>query len=110
MAKQQGIALRRWSIDLRDYETEEDFRQAVASELASFEHIGERLGIGLVAAPIRRQMDGGGWFTAGWMFETATVPGVREHEPTADEYADLERALTGPEGALVEDVPEPAEA
>lgn len=109
MAKQQGIALRRWSIDLRDYETEEEFRQAIASELASFEHIGERLGIGLVAAPIRRQMDGGGWFTAGWMFETATVPGVRDPDPE-DELLDLERATFEREGALVEDVPEPAEA
>lgn len=90
-----GISMREWSISLRDYETEDDFRQAVQQELASFEHIGERLGIGIVAAPIRtRSRDGGEWFTAGWAFKTATVPAAREN---ATEIEALEEALAAPE-------------
>jgi hypothetical protein len=92
---QAGISLREWSISLSDYETEDDFRQAVAQELAGFEHIGERLGVGLVAAPIRtRSHNGGEWFTAGWVFKTATVPAARE---TASEIEALEEALAEPE-------------
>lgn len=90
-----GISLREWSISLSDYETEDDFRQAVASELASFEHIGERLGIGLVAAPIRtHQLPDGPWFTVGWVFKTATVPSARSG---ASEIEALEEALAEPE-------------
>jgi hypothetical protein len=49
----KGIALRKWSLSASDYENEAEFRAAVQNELASFEHIGERLGIGVIAAPIR---------------------------------------------------------
>jgi hypothetical protein len=96
-----GISLREWSLSLSDYETEDDFRAAVQQELASFEHIAERLGVGLVAAPIRTRMrDGGDWFTAGWVFKAATVPAARE---AASEIEALEEALSEAE-------PEPAEA
>lgn len=89
-----GISLREWSLSLSDYETEEDFRAAVQQELASFEHIGERLGVGLVSAPIRARAGSGAWFTAAWVFKTATVPAARE---TATEIEALEEALTGSE-------------
>jgi hypothetical protein len=73
MAK--GIALRKWRISRSDYEDDYQFREAVQGELASFEHIGERLGVALVAAPIReRAVLGGEWFTSAWAFQTATVP------------------------------------
>lgn len=102
---QKGIALREWSLSLSDYETEEDFRQAVAGELASFEHIGERLGIGVVALPVRTRTASGAWYTAGWVFKTATVPAAREQ---ASEIEALEEALDA-EPALVED-PDPLAA
>lgn len=86
----KGIALRKWSISASDYEDDATFREAVQSELASFEHIGERLGIGVIAAPIRtRAIPDGEWFTAGWVFQTATVPAARD----ATEIEALEDAL-----------------
>lgn len=89
---QAGISLREWTLSLSDYETEQDFRLAVAQELASFEHIGERLGVGLVAVPVRtRHVPDGGWFTVGWVFRTATVPAAREG---TSEIEALEEALT----------------
>jgi len=90
MAK--GIALRKWSLALGDYETEDDFRQAVAAELAGFEHIGERMGVGLVAAPVRANQ-GGEWFTSAWVFQTATVPGIRDEEPDEEDMEDLAGAV-----------------
>lgn len=83
MAK--GIKLRNWSLDARDFETDDQFRAAVELELARFEHIGERFGIALVAAPIKHQV-GGDYVTVGWSFQTATVPAVREQpvEPEDD--------------------------
>lgn len=78
MAK--GIKLRNWSLDARDYETDEQFRGAVELELARFEHIGERFGIALVAAPVKRVIDDE-YVTVGWTFQTATVPAARAVEP-----------------------------
>jgi hypothetical protein len=71
-----------WTIDSRDYETEEAFRAAVAEELARFEHIGYRQGFGLVAAPIRQRIDGS-IVTLGWEFRAERIPLVRD-EPEAD--------------------------
>lgn len=92
----KGIALRKWALHAKDYESEDDFRQAVAAELAGFEHIGERLGVGVVAAPIRAQ-EGGEWFTQAWVFQTATVPGARDEPEPEDvegvEDVDLDRAV-----------------
>jgi hypothetical protein len=65
MAK--GIALRKWRISRSDYQDDYQFREAVQGELASFEHIGERLGVALIAAPIRtRLLPNGEWFTSAW--------------------------------------------
>jgi hypothetical protein len=102
----KGIALREWSISRDEYHSDNEFREAVAGELASFEHIGERLGIALIAAPIRTQaQDGGTWFTAAWGFKTATVPAARaasdvtDLAPAPDELAALEGALDESEAA-----------
>lgn len=73
----KGIALREWSISRSSFTTEDEFRGAVAQELASFEHIGERLGIGLVSVPIRARRPDTSWYTAGWVFKTATVPAAK---------------------------------
>lgn len=88
---QKGIALRKWSIKAEDYGTDAEFRQAVVNELASFEHIGERLGIGLVAVPVRtRLLPDGDYRTAAWVFQTATVPSTRDDEPAENvEMPDL---------------------
>jgi hypothetical protein len=87
----KGIALRKWSLSASDYENEAEFRAAIQNELASFEHIGERLGIGLIAAPIRALIPGGGtYYTAGWAFQTATFPAARE---ASSEIEALEDAL-----------------
>ena len=90
MAK--GIKLRNWSLDADDYEHEDAFRAAVELELARFEHIGERFGVALVATPVKKQVvdrrTGRAFYmTRGWMFQTATVPAVREQvepEPESD--------------------------
>lgn len=96
---QKGIALREWSLSASDYETEQEFRYAVKEELAAFEHTGERLGIGIVAAPIRTRVGpNGSWFTAAWIFKTATIPAARPEQ----EIEQLEDALAGA-AALVED-------
>jgi hypothetical protein len=85
MAK--GIAHRDWSISRDDYRDEDgrtddaSFRAAVQNELALAEHIGERLGVAIVAAPIRTRLAGGSHFTVGWAFKTATVPSTREQTP-----------------------------
>lgn len=75
----RGIAHREWRIDRSDYDGEAAFREAVQAELAMCENIGERLGVAIVSAPIRTRLNGGNeWFTAAWVFRTATVPGVSE--------------------------------
>lgn len=83
MAK--GIAHREWAIYRDDYRddngrvNEQAFRAAVQFELSMAEHIGERLGVAIVAAPVRtRHMGDGPYFTTGWVFKTATVPSARE--------------------------------
>src|SRR5689334_9853264 len=106
MAK--GIAHREWFINRDDYVDEQgrvdeaSFRAAVQNELALAEHIGERLGVAIVAAPIRTklQMPGSSWFTIGWVFKTATVPAARGDAPT--EIEALDEALRE-EPALVQD-------
>lgn len=65
-----------WIIDQADYDTEEQFRAAVAEEMARFEHIGHRQGFGLVAAPIRQRVDGG-IMTLGWQFRSERIPLVQ---------------------------------
>lgn len=106
MAK--GIAHREWSIRRDDYHDEHGrideraFRDAVQTELALAEHIGERLGVAIVASPVRTRLAGGSWFTVGWVFKTATVPATRERDAGVEA---LEDALAE-DAALVED-PDP---
>jgi hypothetical protein len=101
MAK--GIAHRDWSIQRSDYQTDQDFNDAVQQELALGQHLMERLGVAIIAAPIRKRSPfGGGWFTEAVIFRTATVPAAREQ---ASEVEALEDALED-EPALVED-PDP---
>lgn len=85
----KGIGLREWSISAEDFPSEDEFRQAIASELASFEHIGHRLGVGVVAVPVRRRV-GQDWDTAAWVFRPATVPAAREGEPDLAVVTDAE--------------------
>jgi hypothetical protein len=62
-----------------EYGSDEEFREAVQAEFAMCENIGERLGVAIVAAPMRTRLHPDGeWFTAGWAFKTATVPAGRE--------------------------------
>lgn len=80
-----GIAHREWQIARSDYMTEQGvdedaFRAAVQHELAMAEHIGERLGVAILAAP-RRERLGSLWITLGWVFKTASVPSVPSDEP-----------------------------
>lgn len=111
----RGIAHREWRIDRSDYDGEAAFREAVQAELAMCENIGERLGVAIVSAPIRTRLnDGGEWFTAAWVFRTATVPGASAPKPEETpeerlhrELHDGTRSVIEPEDvepALVEDV------
>lgn len=92
MAK--GIAHRRWTIDRQDYETEEDFLQALEVEAVRNVHLMDRLGVAVVSAPKRLVTDRGEGFTVGMVYETATVPGAREAQADveADELSDEELA------------------
>lgn len=98
----RGIAHREWRIDRSDYDGEAAFREAVQAELAMCENIGERLGVAIVSAPIRTRLNGGNeWFTAAWVFRTATVPGASESKPAAPDEPDSEPEPV--EAALIED-------
>jgi hypothetical protein len=102
MAK--GIAHRKWRIDrdeFHDHEgrvDEQAFRAAVQQELALAEHLCERLGVAIVAAPIRTRFPDGDFFTIGWAFETATIPAAHRAEADVepDEIGALEDALAEP--------------
>ena len=91
MAK--GIKLRDWTLWDTDYPDDSALRAAVQDELAAFEHIGERLGIGIVAVPLRERFeDGKGSVhvkTRGWQFRTCTVPLLGQAQP-APEPVDVE--------------------
>lgn len=90
MAK--GIAHREWRITAEDYEDDRAFRKAVQAELAMCENIGERLGVAIVAAPIRtKAKHGSHWFTVGWVFQTASIPAMAVEQP--GEIDALEDAL-----------------
>lgn len=85
-----GIAHRGWQIARSDFMTDEGvdeaaFRGAVQHELAMAEHIGERLGVAILAAP-KRQRFGDLWITVGWRFQTASIPAVPNGESEAAEW------------------------
>jgi hypothetical protein len=80
------VAKRTWTLDSRDFSTDDEFRQAVVTELAAFENIGHRIGLALIASPIRERT-GRDFVTTGWAFHTETVPTARETrapEPQAE--------------------------
>lgn len=87
------MAKREWIIKNDDrYETEEDFRNAVVSELAAFENIGHRTGMCLVVSPARKRNQKTGEIeTLAWIFESATVPLLTgEQQPEQMPDPDLE--------------------
>ncbi len=71
---------REWMIHSEDYDSEEEFRAAVADELARFEHIGFRTGRALVSAPIRVPIEGA-FVTLAWKFQEAFMPAAKPVEP-----------------------------
>lgn len=98
MAK--GIAHRDWALHRSDYSSDQEFTYAVQQEQQLNVHIMERLGVAIVAAPVRRRSDGGSWFTEAVVFKTATVPGVRDAEP---DFSTMVEEIEDAEAALVED-------
>lgn len=81
----KGIKLRSWALRAEDYTddlgNDTGFRGAVAQELASLEHMGERLGVGFIVAPIRREVTAGEWETVAWVFQTETIPSAATWAP-----------------------------
>lgn len=98
----RGISHREWQISREDYGDDQSFREAVQAELAMCENIGERLGVAIVASPVRTKQ-GQSWFTMGWRFQTASVPAWRggEEDVIGGTFDDLE-AVTVPD-SLPED-------
>lgn len=69
------MAKRKWTIPNDErYDTEDAFRAAVAEELARHEHVGYRIGLAIVASPLRRRLPDGEIQTLGWVFRTETTP------------------------------------
>lgn len=82
MAQQEkGIKLRAWTLHRDEYQDTDQFRLAVANEMAQLEHMGERLGVGFVIAPVRRPADQGGFETVAWFFQTETIPAAPSWQP-----------------------------
>lgn len=91
-----------WTIERLDYELEEDFRAAVVDELARFEHIGYRQGFGIVAAPVRERLDGGGIVTHAWEFTSQRIPLI--NRDTAPEPVAAEPVEEDPGEELAQDL------
>lgn len=90
---------RRWVLRADAYDSEAEFRDAVASELAGMEHIGHRLGGGFVSSPLRRAIEHDElteYVTVGWLFEHTFVPAVRA-QPVAQPLSEEEMAEHFPE-------------
>ena len=76
------MAKRDWQIDTQDYETENDFRNAVQMELAGLENIGHRLGGAFVIAPVRVLLEDehgqpAGVATLAWHIRHENAPAVK---------------------------------
>lgn len=97
MAK--GIAHREWVVSRSDYDTDAEFRQAVETEMVLNVQIMERLGVAVISAPVRRQSDE--WYTEAVIFQTSTVPGLREPASPLT-HVEVEGEMGG--------VPQPVEA
>lgn len=99
-----GIKLRSWALYAEDYTdqfgNDTGFRAAVAAELASLEHMGERLGVGFVSAPARTKNAQGDYETTAWFFQTETIP------PTASWAPDPISLGTDNEGTAPVEAPE----
>jgi hypothetical protein len=70
---------RQWVILADEYADEEEFREAVARELAGLENMGHRLGRGFVVTPLRQARELGGtrvYDTVGWAFQETFMPAV----------------------------------
>lgn len=93
----RGIAHREWIIWRSDYQTDEEFRQAVETEQALNVHMMERLGVAIIGAPMSEQLGDGRWVRAGYLFQTASVPGKRA-EPEVDVEIDEAEDLAGAVG------------
>lgn len=92
--------MREWFITDEEFESTDDFRVAVAEELARLENMGHRLGRGFIVTPIRRSRMIGVtevFDTVGWGFREVVMPALRGGEQPED--ADL--------GAVEEPEPEP---
>lgn len=78
---------REWAILSEDFESDAEFRDAVAGELASLENMMYRLGRGFVLSPLRREIEVGGarmFETVGVVVSETFMPAVRaapEPEP-----------------------------
>lgn len=107
MAK--GIKLRNWSLDARDYQTEDEFLAAVEMEAAKSVHLQERLGVAIVSTPIK-QVVNGEYVTLGWHFATATVPAARQSEPDPVVEEELEQIVEEPAPLSEEELQELDEA
>lgn len=77
----KGIKLRSWALRAKSYADDSEFQNAVVQELASLGHMGERLGVGFVVAPIRREVTAGEWETVAWVFQTETIPAAATWAP-----------------------------
>lgn len=74
---------RQWVILESEYDCEEDFRDAVTTELARLENMGHRLGRGFVVTPLRQGREIGDppvlvYDTVGWAFRETFMPAVRD--------------------------------
>ncbi|WP_272472663.1 hypothetical protein [Baekduia alba] len=77
---------------LDEYGTEDEFRRAIAEELAGLENIGHRIGGGFVVTPLRRPVLRGEvtvFETVGWHFKQVFMPAARpaEAEPETPSVA-----------------------
>lgn len=94
------MAERQWFITDEEFDSTDDFRVAVAEELARLENMGCRLGRGFIVTPIRRPRTVGQttvYDTIGWGFREVFMPALRAEEQPED--VDL--------GAVEEPEPEP---
>lgn len=72
---------RQWVILETEYDSEEDFRDAVTTELARLENMGHRLGRGFVVTPLRQGRQLGTvtvYDTIGWAFRETFMPAVKD--------------------------------
>lgn len=86
---------RDWMVLARDYDSEEDFRQALTQELAGLENIGHRTGGAFVATPLRQAqpVDAGDLVglpetehvVIGWHFRQVFMPAAQATEPEPDD-------------------------